>query len=793
MVASDRLLAIPRDTVVHGADFPPHSTQAIYTPDSLLHVLQYTKLDNQGVIIMAHLVRSSIPFIPHQQAAQIFHFLIRKVCSLTMLSLLPAVVNMFFQRMQMALRAGDIENPSIQYVYADIIDAFSYMAQAPRTSTRRQEIGRNEYDYRLEIVRITRHLIQVLESLPSSSAAQRPLPLVSELVRSMCNIKVVSEPLSSLLVDYARASGTRIRRADVQAYFAATAQEGNVKRAGSLLRLKMMLDKGSEEDMVIFDDIGRQNIGKEGIFGDDVEQHSTPDRDQMDDACEAVVDEDGMPLYTTPGAEKVSRSSADRSLDGEEPTVQEHLVSNFALRAFHEFSAVVQPYLSHPDPSRELSPAELETREYAWSMLLTRAGEQRSITRKQIMDLYAYMPEFCICAHTLAPVMRTLVRLNEMDEAWKVWLDAVRLEKESERKGRYVDRVILAIATEVCAKTHGLETAVSLVDIHARRTRPGVDPDLERLPLDPQNVNILLWQCAQVLVPSVAFRIWTAAFPRWGVRLNGISLGMLLNVARRCEFSDNFDARGEDHATQFRLLMEELSLRRKKRGDLGALSDYEAYDADGFSKGDYRSLLDPPGYKWSDDWGTTRPWERAREVFRDVVLTNWPHLVGMSSPLELEWNPLNPVTIFGGRIKPSKAVAHLTALPSPKSRFTHIVPTPLTWHYYILLLGTFGQVHEIPLTLAWMKALGVKPIRYTLTDSLTYVAEVEGPRRWVRGWREGRKALVRDEEILRRWMEDWLGDGYEEYKGKHVKIVPDAEEVREYRMEIAGSGRTLIL
>jgi len=83
-----------------------------------------------------------------------------------------------------------------------------------------------------------------------------------------------------------------------------------------------------------------------------------------------------------------------------------------------------------------------------------------------------------------------------------------------------------------------------------------------------------------------------------------------------------------------------------------------------------------------------------------------------------------------------------------------------------LLLGAARAAGEIPLVLAWMRALGVVPRTRTLAYALVFWAEVSVGAPLLERLRGGRGGeYVR----LVRWMEEWVG----------VENVPDEAAVGE--------------
>lgn len=389
------------------------------------------------------------------------------------------------------------------------------------------------------------------------------------------------------------------------------------------------------------------------------------------------------------------------------------------------------------------------------------------------------------------------------------------LKQVEDHTGRYVDRIAFGLAVQIKAELEGLEGAVRMLDTWAWRPwmeasssratlpaskGPTANENQEILPdvipnsivLDTPNMNALLTVCKRCSSPSTAFRIWRAMYARYGVRPDSTSLTIILDIARYSrrregvgerlrEMARGFSLRGMRSGADDRDTMEATA--RSVGGDTSETHEYGQYDARGFARGDARVLLDGENGGWE---GSEAPWQVARRIFRQVVLGNWPHLSDIKSPLELPPSAISSFFFPGDRpaqphhsitstsasisengrtSKPSSQAAlarrsqgpttsrsstNTLNLPLPYAKYTHLSLVPSTWHSFILLLG-FRHLHaEIPVALAWMRALGVRPLRKTMAWAMVYVGEGEGPRR-----RIGRE-MVRDEEVLRRWLRDWV-------------------------------------
>ena len=162
---------------------------------------------------------------------------------------------------------------------------------------------------------------------------------------------------------------------------------------------------------------------------------------------------------------------------------------------------------------------------------------------------------------------------------------------------------------------------------------------------------------------------------------------------------------------------------------------------------DIRVLLDDaikPAQKDVGFWWGDRPaWQVARDIFREVVLGNWPHLKDVQPPTYVPTDALGggmsvvrPLFDFSKssssptRSKnPSKEAAQspsssafqsLSTHPLPTSPYPYpsIIPDHRSFDAYIRLLCTHGLEAELPLTLAWMRELGIRPSQRSIRLAL---------------------------------------------------------------------------
>ena len=450
----------------------------------------------------------------------------------------------------------------------------------------------------------------------------------------------------------------------------------------------------------------------------------------------------------------------------------------------------LEPLLSSPDAASPEYTLDLKAHQVAWSNLFHGLAITPKVTADDLLGLWNNMPSSAIISATISPLMQGLIRRHRHDAAWQVWTDHVQFvaRTPAHMQSSYIDARNVLDATAACDNL-GFNEQIAFLDYWAQRPNSletKTSTFEHSIPIDAFNVNELMLSCKRARSPSVPLRLWAAAGPRWGVKLDTASLAILLDTTRLYEVAPQEDRGDQTVRTQLKLFFAELSASRlfhsARDEDLGELgeSKYGAYEADGFSKGSHGVLLDPPGFYWHKTHGTVRPWEIGRAIFRQVVLGNWPHLSRVVNPLDpdVRWNGDSWYSRYFGDDHPSTQIKLVEKLPLPTAKYMHLVPDAVTWSSYIRLLGFFGHVNQIPLALAWMKELGVRPTWVSMVYALAYIKDSQDEPRRVRD-PDGRWGYASDEEIVREYCVRWLGEGKEVapmsgYKHAHT-ASPDGQ------------------
>ncbi|KAG8909239.1 hypothetical protein FRC01_007061, partial [Tulasnella sp. 417] len=388
---------------------------------------------------------------------------------------------------------------------------------------------------------------------------------------------------------------------------------------------------------------------------------------------------------------------------------------------------------------------------------------------------------------TYTMILTALVRRKEWKAAWDVW---VRLRTRCFREARTqstspeqsrawrLDAMALSIGvTLLCRYKGDFQEAFRMVD-----GLGSIDSYVAAsagIPLDTFLVNGLMGELARAHRTEAIYPLWQEMSRQYGVERDHVTLRTLLDATVLGSVGGETDAsmgNVEGIATAMadgfsRMIM---ARRQKKR--------YQGVDLTQVRFA-YRMELLLDGERRPRDevlWDGMVAWQRARLIFLEVILGNWPGLVGVESPASADAftrglapnrgrQPWVQPTIQDLLTPPSTALPvhqHIEfqstvnphAIPSPPatSLYPHIILDDATFQAYIRLLGEHNLATQIPLTLAWMRALRIMPSKKTLSLSLVYFREVTAsmqPLVYAYG-KEGGGEYGK----LVQWLVDWVPD-----------------------------------
>lgn len=207
---------------------------------------------------------------------------------------------------------------------------------------------------------------------------------------------------------------------------------------------------------------------------------------------------------------------------------------------------------------------------------------------------------------------------------------------------------------------------------------------------------------------------------------------------------------------------------------LGRSSDFASSQTE--SPGDTRaqpasrisSMLNPARRPWvTGRWNSQPAGRVALSHVVQVFLGNWPELASVPSPVQAlrrgsEDAALKPVSEAINRVveSPLYEKSPLLSMLSegPRTLYLSVMPTDVTFRAFIELLAAESLQTEIPLALAWMRALKIQPSKATLATALAHWVAVSMDSPFI----ERMKGKSRRDpfSLLMQWMEDWVGVGH---------------------------------
>lgn len=179
------------------------------------------------------------------------------------------------------------------------------------------------------------------------------------------------------------------------------------------------------------------------------------------------------------------------------------------------------------------------------------------------------------------------------------------------------------------------------------------------------------------------------------------------------------------------------------------------------------TLLDHARQPWiTGAWNDQRGARAALRVAVCMFLGNWPELRHVASPVralrrsgaEGTAQPLRDAfNSVMERAPYDESPLYRLAPPPSSPLYPRIVPTDVTFRAFIELLAAESLATEIPLALAWMRALRVHPSKVTLATALVHWMDVSMDAPLIERFKgnQGRNPYV----ALTQWLEGWVGKG----------------------------------
>ncbi|KAK2465167.1 hypothetical protein APHAL10511_002859 [Amanita phalloides] len=396
-----------------------------------------------------------------------------------------------------------------------------------------------------------------------------------------------------------------------------------------------------------------------------------------------------------------------------------------------------------------LNKKKLDTHDYTASLSV--AARDTTIRTGQFIRMFRRMGMLrgssirpTIVSYTV--VIRGLLYRNAIPPAERLW-------NELMNAGYALDRPALTVGLETLTRARRPHEAFELLEKHALKSSVGERAlrPFARFRIDVHTLNSFMEALNKMKRPDVAFKLWEHMGELYDVNPTSETLSILLQAARiACQLDNTFHG-----------AVAHLSLRNPFRKSAPRPITREEVSRSITSiLGDKNSGL----IKYSSGiWNDELPFHAVRRVFLQVIFGNaYDQLTGVTPPAFALRSSIDTETSF---VLPSPVpVQRQTAVFEPsldllnsrgRSRYPHIIPTNDNFLQYIILLGLDQRAGDIPITLAWMRASGIRPDRATLAVALVFWSEVSVHAPLVESWTggEGKSQFTR----LVEWMHDWVG------------------------------------
>ncbi|KAA1474175.1 hypothetical protein DENSPDRAFT_316685 [Dentipellis sp. KUC8613] len=403
-----------------------------------------------------------------------------------------------------------------------------------------------------------------------------------------------------------------------------------------------------------------------------------------------------------------------------------------------------------------------------WTNLLTRLVRSNAISSQDLYDAFQFVrtnkpPHAAGGFEAATPATYSiliggLLRRRDFELARRVW-------DEYASSGLPLDRLSVGVGMDVLTKTKSPDKALALLEREYKTSKVDANVIPRRMSvieeesqrLDVSILNVFMTSLCHVERPDIVFYIWDNMELLWGARPDSTTLSILLNASRLA--SQLF--------ASFTGAFHELGLSnpfRSARKQPPALTEPQL-DASVSQNAARRTALKGLRHllvsdtKVNEMWGTTVAWRRARDLFRYVLFSHFPHLSAVESPAhalresadDIATSPLKrlfrrPTVVTPPDILLKKGLHPVVVYPE-------VVFTDRLFCSYIILLGSRRLASEIPLALAWMRELEILPRKKTLAFALMYWGEVGMNAPLLEQWDGASGEYAK----LVLWMRDWVG------------------------------------
>ncbi|KAF8889086.1 hypothetical protein BD779DRAFT_1521882 [Infundibulicybe gibba] len=376
---------------------------------------------------------------------------------------------------------------------------------------------------------------------------------------------------------------------------------------------------------------------------------------------------------------------------------------------------------------------------YDYSAALSVAARDLSTPSSRLIQLFKHtLPSpqriHSHPGHVLRPTVVThtiLIRGLLQRKAFKA---AVKCFQTLLASGLTLDKQAIAVGVQALVRDGKIANAIELLEqfcapVRKDGPRPGGSHPFSRrrshIQLSTISINDCLVSLNRISRPDVVFLLFTHMGTLYNVYPDARTLSIILQSARLATKMNQNTVSGA--VTE---LLLHNPFRRRKGNTIRDSASHREYS---------------PGL-----WGDELPADAARAIFLRALFGSAPNaqklldIIPPAQALRTVCPPAQFVHIAGASLYPG------------------IVVTNANCMQYLLLLSLTERAPEIPLVLAWMRALGIQPSSSTLAVSMALWAEVSVQAPFVEWWMSGSgPGSRRDGEYgkLISWLREWVGEG----------------------------------
>ncbi|KAL0952462.1 hypothetical protein HGRIS_006730 [Hohenbuehelia grisea] len=417
----------------------------------------------------------------------------------------------------------------------------------------------------------------------------------------------------------------------------------------------------------------------------------------------------------------------------------------------HDIQSVPSRLLSPPRTDRHsLLPWRKSVDVYDWTTAFAVAAKDSTTNAATLLRVFrrvkfSHDAAFRPTLVTYTVLLRGLYARQQYTKAQREWLEMLR-------SGITPDAHAMGIGLQILTRVGKPHEALATLEAYASRVNakaPAVYSVHRPVPVGIMEINLFMVSLNRSQRPDVVFKLWDHMEALYNIQPNAITLSILLQAVRIANKLDD-TLSGAVAQLALRNPFRKAQVTPTSRNDI--LASFR--DIAGTPRGKVKPYV-------SGIWHERPPFEEARKIFLQVVFGQAPdRLRDVKAPACAR---LGPQLTQGHGLPRSHPRLAQNAMPLPpdlltkdgRSHFPTIVPTDTVCFNYIILLGTSGKHHEIPLVLAWMRALDIRPSRQTLSVALVFWAEVGMQPPLIEQLTGGPE----ESEYARlvEWMEDWVG------------------------------------